>query len=277
MKIDIIKTEKGQIEYSVTGNGKPIVFLHGGHSNCHETLFHKGFDLSAYQLITLSRPGYGNTPLNGNTSPQKTADLLVCLLDYLKIDKAIVYAISAGGLSAIAFATTYPERVEKIIFASAVSKQWLDKNGKIYKMAKKMFNPKTEKLVWEAIRLFSGILPRMIANSFHPQFSSKKIKRLEKADVKELFSIFKHYNSKQGFMADIDHEINQSKIAEISCPALIVHSQNDTSVSFDHAQHAHKMIKNSQLIGLDNTWGHLFWIGKDADEAIENIMEFIEQ
>jgi pimeloyl-ACP methyl ester carboxylesterase len=121
MKIEIINTDKGQIEYSIVGKGKPLIFLHGGHSNCKETLFHKGFDTNKYMLITPSRPGYGKTPLDDKYTPMKTADLIVALLNYLKIDKVVLYAISAGGLTSIELAARYPERVEKLILASAVS------------------------------------------------------------------------------------------------------------------------------------------------------------
>ena len=103
------------------------------------TVFQKGFDTIKYQLITPSRPGYGNTPLNDNFTPKDTADLTASLLYYLGIDKVIVYAISAGGLTSIELAAEYPERVEKLILASAVSKKWLDKNGKVYKTAKKNY------------------------------------------------------------------------------------------------------------------------------------------
>ena len=57
MEIKIIETDKGQIEYSIVGKGIPVLFLHGGHSNCRETLFHKGCNTNKYLLITPSRPG----------------------------------------------------------------------------------------------------------------------------------------------------------------------------------------------------------------------------
>ena len=277
MEIDIIDTEKGQVEYSIVGKGTPVLFLHGGHSNCRETLFHKGFDTDEYQLITPSRPGYGNTPLNDNCTPMQTADLLVLLLNHLKIDKVIIYAISAGGLTSIELSSKYPDRVEKLILASAVSKKWLDKNEQVYKTAKKLFNPKTEKIVWGLIRFFSGIFPKIIGNSFHPQFSKNESRRLEKDDVKELLSTFKHFNSKTGFMCDIDHYVEQEQISKIQCPTLIIHSRNDNSVSFEHAEYANKMIKQSKLIALDNEWGHLFWIGKDSNEPIRKTIKFIEK
>ena len=277
MEIKIIDTDKGQVEYSIVGKGTPVLFLHGGHSNCRETLFHKGFNTNKYQLITPSRPGYGNTPLNDNFTPKKTADLIVSLLNYLRIEKVILYAISAGGLTSIELAARYPERVKKLILASAVSKKWLDKDGQVYKTAIKLFNPKTEKIVWGLIRFFSGIFPNMIANNFYPQFSKNNSHRLEKTDINDLLSTFKHYSSKTGFMCDIDHVVEQSQISEIQCPTLIIHSRNDNSVSFEHAEYANKMIKKSILIALDNEWGHLFWIGKDSNESIRKTINFIEE
>lgn len=277
MEIKIINTDKGQIEYSIVGKGKPVLFLHGGHSNCKETLFHKGFDTNKFQLITPSRPGYGKTPLNDKFTPRKTADLVVELLNYLKIDKVVLYAISAGGLTSIELASRYPDRIDKLILASAVSKKWLDKNGQVYKTAKKLFNPKMEKIVWGLIKIFSKIFPKMIAKNFYPQFSKNKLHKLDNGDVNDLLSTFKHFNSKSGFMIDIEQDIEGETITEIQCPTLIIHSKNDNSVSFEHAEHANKMINNSKLIGLDNEWGHLFWIGKDSKESIKMTIEFIEQ
>lgn len=74
MNCKIINTRLGDIEYSSFGKGIPILFLHGGHSNCYEKLCHKGFDLTRFQLITPSRPGYGETPLNNKKTPKKAAE-----------------------------------------------------------------------------------------------------------------------------------------------------------------------------------------------------------
>ena len=81
MNCKIVNTKLGAIEYSSIGNGIPILFVHGGHSNCNESLCHKGFDLEKYLLITPSRPGYGKTPLNGNRTPGQAADLISELLN----------------------------------------------------------------------------------------------------------------------------------------------------------------------------------------------------
>lgn len=276
MSTKVIDTRLGDIEYCSIGKGIPILFVHGGHSNCNETLCHKGFDLEKFQLITPSRPGYGKTPLNGNRTPRQAADLIIELVNHLSIDNVIIYGISAGGLTAIELASNYPSKVSKLILASAISKKWLDEQGKIYRTAKKMFNPKMEKYIWRMVRFFSRVFPNMIAKSFYPQFSNNPIHKLKKNDVKELISAMKHYNSKTGFLNDIDQNINNEIITKIKCPTLIIHSENDNSVLLEHPEYANKMIKNSKLEILQNEWGHMFWIGTDSKNSIEKIIEFIK-
>jgi pimeloyl-ACP methyl ester carboxylesterase len=275
MKGKVINTRLGDIEYSSIGRGIPILFVHGGHSNCKETLCYKGFDLEKFQLITPSRPGYGKTPLNGNRTPKQAADLIAELINYLSLEKVVVYGISAGGLTAIELAANYSDKVGKLILSSAISKKWLDENEKTYKTAQIIFNPKVEKITWGMVKLFSRILPNMIAKSFYPQFSKRPIHKLKDNDIKELLSAIKHYNSGHGFLNDIDQTLTELTITKIKCPTLIIHSKIDSSVPFEHALHSNKMIKQSVLVELNNEWGHLFWIGTDSDMPIKKTIEFI--
>jgi pimeloyl-ACP methyl ester carboxylesterase len=277
MNCKIINTRLGAIEYSSIGNGIPILFLHGGHSNCNERLCHKGFDLDKFLLITPSRPGYGKTPLNGNRTPRQTADLISELLNDLSLDNVIVYGISAGGLTAIELAANYPDKVSKLILASAISKKWLDENGKTYKTAKMMFNPKTERVIWGMVKFFSRIFPKMIAKSFYPQFSKNQPHKLQKEDIQELISAIKNYNSKSGFLNDINQNIVDETLTKIKCSTLIIHSENDNSVSLEHPENANIMIENSKIQILKNEWGHLFWIGTDSKKSIEMTVKFIEK
>lgn len=131
MSSKVINTRLGRIEYCSVGKGIPVLFEHGGISNCNETLCYKRFDLEKFQLITPSLPGYGKTPLKGNRTPKQTANLIIELIEYLSIYDVTVYGISAGGLTVIELAGNYPNKVNKLILASAISKKWLDKGGKI--------------------------------------------------------------------------------------------------------------------------------------------------
>lgn len=94
---EVVETRLGCIEYCTIGKGTPVLFLHGGHSNCNERLCLKGFDREKYQLIIPSRPGYGRTPLGNNRTPREAAALIAELIKYLGLESVVLYAISAGG------------------------------------------------------------------------------------------------------------------------------------------------------------------------------------
>ena len=277
MSGQVINTCLGEIEYCSIGKGIPVLIVHGGHSNCHDSLCYKGIDLKKFKLITPSRPGYGKTPLNNHKTPRQAADLIVALLECLSLEHVIVYGISAGGLTAIELAANYPEKVNKLVLASAVSKKWLDEHGETYRTALKLFNPKIDKITWGMVRFFSSIFPTMVAKSFYPQFSKHPIHKLKKFDIQELIFTMKYLNSKTGFINDIDQNINDDVITMIKCATLIIHSENDNSVSLEHPRHANKMIKNSKIKILQNEWGHLIWIGSDSLKSMENTITFMEE
>ena len=198
----------------------------------------------------------------------------------MTLDEVIIYGVSAGGLTAIELAAKYPNKVKKLILASAVSMEWLNLKGKTYKTAKKMFAPNIQGIIWKIIRFFGKIFPRMIANNFYSQLSKKKSHRLRKEDIQELISALNKYCSNEGFINDINqlhHETNEKIISQIKCPTLIIHSEYDNSVSLEHARYANRMIDNSTIKILQNEWGHLFWIGQDSNESIKTTIKFIEK
>lgn len=271
----VLKTELGEIEYRSYGNGMPTVIVHGGHSNCYEHLGLTGFDSSIYQLIVPSRPGYGKTPLKNHKTPEQAADLIAAMIDRIVKEQVIVIGISAGGPTAIAFASRHPDKVLKLILASAVTKQWLSKNGKVYKSAKLMFHPLTQHFTWSMVRLLGRIIPLKLATIFHQQFSTQAPHPLRKKDVEKMLDALKYYSSGSGFLNDIDQTLGLNALRKVSCPVLILHSKNDKSVPYAHAEYANKFLKNSILVGLQNNWGHMVWLGQDIGEVIRHQQDFI--
>lgn len=210
-------TELGKIEYSIKGNGIPVLFFHGAHSNCRETLFHNGWDLSKYMIITPSRPGYGNTPLGKNTTPYKTAELTNALLEKFEIENVIVIGISAGGLSAIAFAKQFPTKTCSLILISAVTKKWLDENDDLYKRGMKMFSPKIEKISWTLFRTFFRVLPKMMAKTLFNELSTKSNQEITKSEIEQVQKMKFKQASGNGFIADLNQDIANQTIKEVKC------------------------------------------------------------
>ena len=274
---EVVHTSLGDIEYCSAGKGIPVLFIHGGHSNCNDTLCHKGFDPDRYQLITPSRPGYGATPLGDNKTPRQAAELIAELIRYLSLSQVIIYGVSAGGLTAIEFASCFPGITRKLVLASAVTKEWLDKNGKTYKAAKILFGPSLQGFTWAMIRFMGKAFPGMIAKNFYRQFSKVAHHRLRKEDRLALIAALNKYSSKDGFINDINQKGVNGAFANVKCPTLIIHSEHDNSVPVEHALFAGQLIKDARIEVLQNEWGHLFWIGADSDRSIEKTVQFIEE
>lgn len=273
----VIQTPNGTVEYIRYGQGKPVLFFHGGHSNCLERLSHLGFDPLVYQLITPSRPGYGKTSLRNNESPEGTARLMAMLLDRLGIRETIVYGVSAGGPAAIAFASMYKERVEKMILASAVTMRWLDRNDRIYRTANILFHPYLQWLVWALVYVIAIDAPKALAKLLFGQFSTAKGHRITYRESIRLRDALLHYRSGHGFLNDIKQVLADGLIGKVSCPTLILHSKFDKAVSAKHALHAERSIPHAYLELLENTWGHMIWIGKGRGKVKKRIEDFVSK
>ena len=264
-----IKTSKGEIEYTLLGIGKPILIVVGGHTNCKETIFHKGLDPNKFCFITPSRPGYGLTPLTDqNKTPKGTSDLFVALLDELKIETAIVVGISAGGLTALEIAANYPDRVESLVLMSALTKKWFVETDKLYKGAKIIFAPGIERYTWFLYRSFFKLFPKFMAKTMFKELSKYRPIEFSKDEIHELKQMTIIMRSYKGFDNDLDQNIDQEILKQINCPTLILHSNFDNAVDISHAENANINIKNSKMATFNNHWGHLLWLGKDDDPIL---------
>ncbi|UII75994.1 alpha/beta hydrolase [Flagellimonas sp. HMM57] len=251
----IVKTKIGTIEYSDVGTGKPILFLHGGHGNCNESLWHKGFDQTKFRLLTPTRPGYGNTPLSTFKSPKEAAGLVISLLDKIGIEKVVIIGISAGGLTALDMAANYKDRVEKLILLSAVTKKWLQPSDTLYKKGKLLFSPTMEKLSWSMFRVFFRLMPLTMTKTLFKELSTLKAANFDRNEIETIKGMTFNQSSGDGFANDLEQNIASDTLSKIECPTLIIHSKNDKTVSIAMAYHAQKNITNSDLKLYSNKWG----------------------
>jgi 2-hydroxy-6-oxonona-2,4-dienedioate hydrolase len=108
---EIAQTPCGPIEYAQVGSGDPVLFVRGAGGG-----FDQGLGLAnelasrGLQVVTMSRFGYLRTPLPADASPAAQADAHACLLDALKIDRALLAGASAGAPSSVQFALRHQQR-----------------------------------------------------------------------------------------------------------------------------------------------------------------------
>jgi pimeloyl-ACP methyl ester carboxylesterase len=119
----VVNTPCGLIEYADVGKGAPVLVVHGAAGG-----FDQGLDIGqpffvehGFRVIAVSRFGYLRTPMPADGSPPAQADAYACLLDALKIKQAVVFAVSAGGPSAMQFCLRHRERCAALVLFSAAA------------------------------------------------------------------------------------------------------------------------------------------------------------
>lgn len=105
------------------GNGKPIVFLHGGPGGEHRFFLPHVEPLSSsYQLIFYDQTGCGlSSPLiSKDYTMEREVETLESLRKQLGLAKLNLVGESWGSMLALLYATSYPEKVEKILLTAAI-------------------------------------------------------------------------------------------------------------------------------------------------------------
>ncbi|MEW6279224.1 MAG: cytochrome P450, partial [Candidatus Eremiobacterota bacterium] len=108
------------VEYAHLGEGPPVLALHGtpgGYDQGLRTLGHLGD--AGFTLVVPSRPGYLRTRLElARTFPEQ-ADLMVRLLDGLKLSRVAVAGFGSGGTVGLWMAHRHPERVSRLVLLAS--------------------------------------------------------------------------------------------------------------------------------------------------------------
>ena len=102
------------------GKGRPILFLAGLGNTAHVFDDFAPRFTDAFHVYGLTRRGFGASfqTYNGYDTKPLTSDIL-SVIDSLKINKVILIGHSIAGNEISKFASTYPDRIEKIVYLDA--------------------------------------------------------------------------------------------------------------------------------------------------------------
>jgi 3-oxoadipate enol-lactonase len=106
------------IHYKEEGvlNGPPIVFINSLGTDLRMWESVGSTFLDRYRVIRYDKRGHGLSDCpEGPYSMRDLSGDLAGLLDYLEVKRAIVVGISVGGMIAIDFAATWPDRVRSLV------------------------------------------------------------------------------------------------------------------------------------------------------------------
>ncbi len=111
------------VHINIIGEGEPIIFLHGGPGGEHRFFLPHVLPLSKkYKLVLYDQRGCGKSDPTSNNeySIDDEVRTLELLRMQLKLDKLNLFGESWGSMLALCYATTYPEKVNKLFLTAAI-------------------------------------------------------------------------------------------------------------------------------------------------------------
>lgn len=105
-----------KLYYEVKGKGHPLLLLHAGVADSR--MWDDQFDTFAekYRVVRFDYRGFGRSDMPSSTF--SNIEDVRAILDYLDMESSYIVAISFGGLIAIDFTLTYPDRVKALVLGA---------------------------------------------------------------------------------------------------------------------------------------------------------------
>jgi len=121
-KESFINLNGNKIHVKTSGNGRPIIFVHGGYLDL-EMWNSQIMELKdTYQTIRFSDLGHGKTI--SSKKPIFGYDIINELTNKYPYDKFVLVGLSWGAMLSVDFALNYPDKVDKLILVSPGLNGW---------------------------------------------------------------------------------------------------------------------------------------------------------
>jgi pimeloyl-ACP methyl ester carboxylesterase len=263
-----------QIYYEINGSGPPVIQI-GGAVNGHE-----GYGLVTpemakhFTVIDFDHRGYGQSDRPDQKYTMSTwVDDMAGLLDALGIEKCHVHGGSMGGFIACAFAATYPERVDRLVFNGAVAKcDWLARtNFHLWKRVAHQFGLGSEEL---ALMLLTHAFSRQYLDDMATGGTLHSLSWMQESILR---------NTSIDVFSDACDAMRETDVTEllqrVTAPTLVIHGDEDWLTPLDcgsdgaGARKVAEGIPGAELLVLKGC-GHGILFER-PEESVEAVVRFL--
>ena len=271
-----VGTSFGTLEYAVTGEGAPMLIVHGAEGG-----FDQGIDMTSamagrgYRLIVPSRFGYLRSTMPGNPTTAMQADAYVQLLDHLGIDKVVVVGISAGAWSSMQFAIRHPDRCRALVLL--VPANYLPAGTNIHGGAVVSAMVHSNFVAWTLLKLMPimpGGMTRMMLGT-----DADVVRAAEPSEKARVRQVLDHLQPVSQRIAGMNFDIKTAathepySIEKIACPVLAISAEDDRFGTATRAKYIAASVPDGRAI-IFPTGGHAL-VGHYAD-ALREIASFLQ-
>ncbi len=250
------------IFYSVSGQGKPVVLIHGVPADGSLWSSQSAFLANHFQLIIPDLPGSGKSELADDVSIDAMADMIKYILDTENAGEAVIIGHSMGGYVAVAFADKFPEAVKALgLFHSSAYADSEEKKAS----RKKNIGFIQKHGSYEFIRQST------------PGLFSDDFKTNHKEVVEGIIEKYKNFNpeSLAGYQQAMMDRTDRRKVLEqIACPVLFIIGTHDKAIPLEDSMEQCHIPSLSYIHILKNS-GHMGML-EEAEKSNGILEQFLK-
>jgi pimeloyl-ACP methyl ester carboxylesterase len=251
-----LKHNKGDIYYSIVGEGEPIVFIHGFGLDSRMWKPQVQQLSTNHKVITYDLRGFGKSSLPENKYSH--VDDLRALLQHLQISNTKLVGHSFGGEIAIQFILKYLDIVKRLVLISSSLSGYSFENS-----------------TWEELRELGR--KDNLSEIRSQMLNHKMVQELnENSEAKELVAtMLREYSCWHFLNKDLREEVDSNSInrlRDINIPVNIIVGGGDSEAQKEIAQLMDSKIPKSTLTVIENA-GHMVNLQKPEEVSKTVISE----
>lgn len=251
-----------ELNYQESGQGFPIVFLHGLSDDLNFWAPLIPEISRDYRTICIDLLGHGRSPKKTHYTMELFSEEIYSLLQTLKISKAHFIGFSLGGAVAQQIAVDHPQLVSSLVLMSSFS--FVDA-----KLEKILINLRKCLLENGFSSFYDEILPLVL---------KPKLIEENKVILEEFKQLKMETESVNDLINTIDALLNlnlKNNLYKITQPVLLIGGADDILTPLYLARETNRLIKNSKIKILDDT-GHNLLIPSNIPEITDIVLDFID-
>jgi pimeloyl-ACP methyl ester carboxylesterase len=210
-----------KLHYVTAGDGPLVVLLHG-FPDYHYTWRDQMPALAKhFKVVALDLRGYNKSDKPEGVENYKTDKLVAdvaAVLDHFKQKKMILVGHDWGGFIAWTFATTHPDKVDRLVILNLPHPNGLSRElannpeqQKNSQYAREFQKPEAAKL----------IKPEMLVSWVkEPEARKEYLEAMKRSSIEGMLNYYKANYPKEPYKAD-------AKLPPVKCPVLVIHGLDD--------------------------------------------------
>ena len=227
-----------ELFYEVTGDGPPLLLIHGLGSSSRDWENQVEPFAKDYQVITLDLRGHGQSSKpTGPYSVRMFAEDTDALIRALGVAPVHVVGISMGGMVAFELAVRFPELLRSMVVVNSYPEMRVETFREYLQIWRRYIFLELLGMRGTGLMLSKHLFP-------YP----------EQADLRELFVQRWAENDKRAYRESLRAIVNwdvEERISEIRCPVLVVASDQDYMPLEEKKDYAAK-IPNAKLVVIED-------------------------